>query len=80
VELKYVLERRGELKGLFNTSGQDYRALNLKETLPGLSEPQALALLSENGNLVKRPFALDVTNGIALVGFKEGEWQQALLG
>jgi len=63
----------GELKRLFNTSGQDYRALNLKETLPGMSEDEAIALLAENGNLVKRPFLLTADSGT--VGFKEDVWK-----
>lgn len=62
----------GELRKLFNTSGMDYKALNMKEKLPKLSVDDALTLLSENGNLVKRPFLLTEKTG--LVGFKEDEW------
>ncbi len=62
----------GDLRRLFNTSGLDYKALNMKERLPTLSEEDALALLASNGNLVKRPFALGKTTGI--VGFKPEEW------
>jgi arsenate reductase len=40
----------------------------------GVSE--ALALLSKNGNLVKRPFLLGP--GVGLVGFDEGTWSKAL--
>ncbi|MDB6139245.1 MAG: arsenate reductase and related [Verrucomicrobiaceae bacterium] len=78
VELKAMLAARGnELRPLFNTSGLDYRAMNLKDRLPTMSEAEALALLSENGNLVKRPFALDSSAGVFLAGFKEAEWQAA---
>ncbi|MCB1230919.1 MAG: arsenate reductase family protein [Verrucomicrobiae bacterium] len=66
----------GEIRKLFNTSGQDYRALNLKDTLPGMSEAEALNLLSGNGNLVKRPFFLTGDGGA--VGFKEEEWRKLL--
>jgi len=62
----------GDLRRLFNTSGQDYRALDLKSRLPKLSEDEALALLASNGNLVKRPFALTPRTGV--VGFREEEW------
>ena len=62
----------GDLRRLFNTSGQDYRALNMKERLPALSVDEALALLAANGNLVKRPFALGKDRGA--VGFKPEEW------
>jgi arsenate reductase (glutaredoxin) len=67
----------GDIRRLFNTSGQDYRALNLKETLPALSEDQAIDLLSKTGNLVKRPFV--TFEGGGLVGFKEEEWRERLL-
>jgi arsenate reductase (glutaredoxin) len=63
----------GDLRKLFNTSGQDYKALNMKEKLPKLSVKEALALLSKNGNLVKRPFVLTAKGGV--VGFKPDEWK-----
>ena len=62
----------GELRKLFNTSGRDYKALNMKDRLPAMSESDALDLLSKNGNLVRRPFALSADGGT--VGFKEEEW------
>jgi len=67
----------GDLRKLFNTAGQDYRALDMKTRLPKLSEDKALALLAANGNLVKRPFAL--TKSAGAVGFRENEWE-ALVG
>jgi arsenate reductase (glutaredoxin) len=77
-ELRAMLKAQGgEMRLLFNTSGQDYRAQGLKDTLPKMSEDEALKLLSENGNLVKRPFVLDEARGIALVGFKENAWAKA---
>ena len=77
-ELKKVLAARGnDLRALFNTSGMDYRAQGLKDKLPAMTTDQALKLLSENGNLVKRPFALDDAKGVSLVGFKEAEWKAA---
>jgi len=75
-ELKRMLEvYGGDLRKLFNTSGLDYKALNMKDKLPTLPVEDALALLSQNGNLVKRPFLL--TDKAGLVGFKEEEWQGA---
>lgn len=62
----------GNIKKLFNISGQLYRELNLSEKLPHMSSEQALKLLNENGMLVKRPFFLGEDFG--LVGFKEDEW------
>lgn len=79
-ELKLVLDsRKGDLRSLFNTSGQDYRALNLKEKLPTMTEEAALKLLSENGNLVKRPFVLDEKSKTYLIGFREAEWAETLI-
>ena len=74
-ELKRMLALLdGDLRKLFNTSGQDYKALGMKERLPAMSEAGALDLLSKNGNLVKRPFLLTEKSGT--VGFKEDEWRQ----
>lgn len=66
----------GEVRRLFNTSGLDYKALNMKEKLPALSTDAALSLLAKNGNLVKRPFVLTGSGG--LVGFDEAAWKEAL--
>ena len=77
-ELKAMLKARGGMKPLFNTSGQDYRAMGIKDKIADMSEAEAVKLLSENGNLVKRPFALDKESGVHLVGFKEDEWAEVL--
>jgi len=78
-ELKTMLSTyEGDVRRLFNVSGMDYRSLGLKDTLPGMSTDEALALLAGNGNLVKRPFALDAKGKVCLVGFKEAEWEAAL--
>ena len=76
-ELRRMLAHYGgEVRKLFNTSGLDYKRLNLKEQLPQLTTDAALALLASNGNLVKRPFAL--TEKAGLVGFKEEQWTQLI--
>lgn len=64
----------GDIRKLFNTSGQDYRALNLKEKLPTLSTDQALELLASNGNLIKRPFLISKSE--TLVGFQPETWRR----
>ena len=61
----------------FNTSGQVYRALGLKDKLPVMPRGEQLALLAGDGMLVKRPILL-LDDGRVLVGFKEREWQAAL--
>lgn len=74
-ELKRMLKAQGgEIKKLFNTSGMDYKQLNMREMLPGMSDADALNLLSSNGNLVKRPFVLG--KDTATVGFKEEVWER----
>ena len=65
------------LKKFFNTSGQQYRALGLKDKLPAMTEEEQLALLATDGMLVKRPILL--AGELVLVGFQEAQWAQALL-
>lgn len=76
-ELESMLKAQGAVKSLFNTSGMDYRSMGLKDTLPSLSDEEALLLLSKNGNLVKRPFIIG--DNVALVGFKEAEWETVFI-
>ena len=79
LELEAALKSRGgDLGALFNRSGLDYRALGMKDKLPAMSQSEALQLLSKNGNLVKRPFAIDEKKRVVLVGFKEPEWESVL--
>lgn len=76
-ELRRMLAAQGgDVRRLFNTSGQDYKALGLSQKLPGMTAEAALALLAGNGNLVKRPFVLAKDD--AWVGFKEAEWAERL--
>lgn len=66
------------VRRFFNTSGVLYRKRNIKAQFDaGMSDEEAYALLAENGMLVKRP--LIVGSDFVLVGFKETEWQSALL-
>ena len=60
------------LKKFFNTSGQLYKAMNLKEKLPAMDEGEQLDLLATDGMLVKRPIL--VGEGFVLAGFRETEW------
>ncbi len=66
----------GNLRSLFNTSGNDYRELGMKDRLPLMNSGEAIDLLSSNGNLVKRPFLIG--DGKVMVGFNEIAWQQTL--
>lgn len=62
------------LKKFFNTSGLQYKALQLKDKLPTMSEDEQFALLASDGMLVKRPIL--ITDHAVLVGFKESEWAE----
>jgi arsenate reductase len=64
----------GDLRRLFNTSGQDYRALGLGAKLDAMGVDEALGLLAAKGNLVKRPFVVTKDGGV--VGFKPDEWER----
>ena len=60
------------VKKFFNTSGLQYRALELKDKLPQMTDEEKLRLLATDGMLVKRPIAIG--DNFVLVGFKEKEW------
>lgn len=76
-ELRAWYERSGlPLKKFFNTSGIQYRALELKDKLPAMTDEEQLRLLASDGMLVKRP--LIVTEMAVLTGFREKEWEAAL--
>src|SRR5690348_8801969 len=70
-----IAAKGGDLRKLSNTGSQDYRDAKLSERVAQLSADDAVSLWRRNGNLVKRPFVLG--EGVALVGFKEPEWEKA---
>ncbi|NLA97970.1 MAG: arsenate reductase family protein, partial [Spirochaetales bacterium] len=69
---KIVIQSGKESRKFFNTSGQLYRSLELKDKIPELNDDQILDLLGSDGMLVKRP--LLVSEKGVLVGFREAEW------
>lgn len=72
-ELKEWHQKSGfPLKKFFNTSGNKYKELQLKDKLPAMTEQEQYELLATDGMLVKRPIV--VTETKVLVGFKEAEW------
>ena len=64
------------LKKFFNTSGLLYKAMDLKNRLPSMTDEEMLVLLATDGMLVKRP--LIVSDSLVLAGFKEAEWEAHL--
>lgn len=78
-ELQEWYQKSGlPLKKFFNTSGNLYKELQLKDKLPGMTEEEQLELLATDGMLVKRP--LLVGEDLVLIGFKETEWLEKLIG
>ena len=73
---KYYKESGLPLKRFFNTSGNVYKELNLKEKLTEMSEDEQFELLASNGMVLKRP--LLIGKDFVLVGFKEAEWIEKL--
>lgn len=62
-------------KNLFNTSGEQYRALKIGERIKaGMTEQEAVTLLSKNGKLIKRPFLLTDKGGTT--GFQPEAWDE----
>ena len=79
-ELASWTKRSGrEVRKFFNTSGQLYRAMELKDKLPGMSEQEMINLLATDGMLVKRPLLITEKEKDVLVGFREAEWGEKLL-
>ena len=63
-----------ELKKFFNTSGQKYRELGLKDKLKEATEAEMLDILATDGMLLKRPIVTDGSK--VTVGFKEEQFEQ----
>jgi arsenate reductase len=75
--LEFIKNEGGSFKNLFNTSGLQYRELGISEKLKnGMTEKEALELLSHNGKLIKRPFL--ITEKFGVVGFKEADWKELI--
>lgn len=76
-ELREWYQKSGlPLKRFFNTSGNLYKEMGLKDKLPHMTEEEQLALLATDGMLVKRPLVI-MEEGV-LTGFKESEWMEKL--
>lgn len=75
--LRYLKNRGDSFKNLFNTSGVQYRELKISDKIKaGMTETEALKLLSKNGKLIKRPFLLLDKDGA--VGFKQDLWDELI--
>lgn len=76
-ELKLWIQKSGlEVRKFFNTSGQVYKQMGLKDQVKDMCLEEAVSLLSSNGMLIKRP--LLVTDETVCVGFKEEKYREIL--
>lgn len=76
-ELRQWHERSGlPLKRFFNTSGNLYKEMKLKDKLPEMSEEEQYQLLATDGMLVKRPL-LVAEKGV-FPGFRQEQWEEIL--
>lgn len=72
-ELKAWISKSGRSpKSFFNTSGNLYKEMHLKDKLPSMNEEEQIKLLATNGMLVKRPL---LVGDVILSGFKIKEWE-----
>lgn len=55
---KWVKESDLDIKNFFNTSGNKYRELGLKDKLDNMSFDEKVKLLSSDGMLIKRPLII----------------------
>lgn len=66
------------VRRFFNTSGRLYRELGVKARLDGgMTDEEAIRLLSTDGMLVKRPLLI-VDGTPTTPGFREDVWSQVL--
>ncbi|KOP79999.1 arsenate reductase family protein [Cytobacillus solani] len=76
--LRNLYEKSGlEIKKFFNTSGQKYRELGLKDQVKSSTDDELLNLLASDGMLIKRPILTDGNK--VTVGFKEEDYEKTWL-
>lgn len=63
-----------EIKKFFNTSGNLYKEMGLKDKIKEMSKEECIELLATNGMLIKRP--LLVNGDKVTVGFKEDNYKE----
>ena len=69
-ELREMVIKSGiELKKFFNTSGQSYRDIGMKDKIKNLREEELLEILATDGKIIKRPLITDGTT--VTVGWNE---------
>ncbi|OXM17163.1 arsenate reductase family protein [Paenibacillus herberti] len=78
-QLRELVHKSGlPLKKFYNTSGEVYKELGLKDKLGDMSEEEQLQLLASNGRLLKRPIVTDGSK--VTVGYKPEEYREVWHG
>ena len=77
-ELRKWIEISGKDAEYFsNTTGQLFIAAGLKHDFPTMTEDERIHIISVDGRLIRRPVLID--GDTILAGFKQREWEKALL-
>ena len=71
-EIQSWIDQGVDINKLWNTSGQVYRQLNMKEKRKTMSQQEAIELLASDGMLVKRPIVIQ--DDTIIVGNKTAEY------
>ena len=75
--MEWIPKSKLPIKKFFNTSGNVYKEMKLKDKVNDFTLEETANLLSQNGMLIKRP--LVIKDDLILVGFKESEYEEFLL-
>lgn len=70
--LKWKTQSGLPWRRFYNTSGQSYRSLGLKDRLDTLTDEEHANLLASDGMLIKRPLLVD--EQAVLLGHREAEY------
>lgn len=73
---EWIAKGKYPTKRFFNTSGNLYKELGLKDKLDSMADEEKTKLLATDGMLVKRPII--VGGDVVLVGFKAEEWESKM--
>ena len=74
-ELRSLITKSGlPIKKFFNTSGQKYRDLGLKDKLNEATDEEKITWLASDGMLMKRPLTTDGDK--VTLGFKEEQFEE----
>ena len=73
-EIRHWLDLGVDINKLWNTSGQAYRTLHLKDKRKTMSQEEMIDLLASDGMLVKRPVVIQ--ENVIIVGNKIDEYSK----